>query len=154
MDRQWYWLKSCARKIRTLSACHALRLPGAISITGTTDKRDNPEQGSICSQVISRRAHFSRRESGTCVLVAGPSEQLIEDAKGQSAHHRKDARRQRRFAHHAVYLQWERCYAGRGGQSIFPWRHGRQWRDTLYPNYTVRMASHIKQTKNIHPKYT
>ena len=100
-----YWLKSCARKIRTLSACHALRLPGAISITGTTDKRDNPEQGSICSQVISRRAHFSRRESGTCVLVAGPSEQLIEDAKDQSAHHRKDARRQRRFAHHAVYLQ-------------------------------------------------
>ena len=56
-------------------------------------KRDNPEQGSNCSQVISRRAHFSRRESGTCVLVAGPSEQLIEDAKDQSAHHRKDARR-------------------------------------------------------------
>ena len=64
-----------------------------------------PEQGFICSQVISRRAHFSRRESSTCVLVAGPSEQLIEDAKDQSAHHRKDARRQRRFAHHAVYLQ-------------------------------------------------
>ena len=64
-----------------------------------------PEQGSICSQVISRRAHFSLRESGACVLVAGPSEQLIEDAKDQSAHHRKDARRQRRFAHHAVYLQ-------------------------------------------------
>ena len=53
----------------------------------------HPEQGSICSQVISRRAHFSLRESGTCVLVAGPSEQLIEDAKDQSAHHRKDARR-------------------------------------------------------------
>ena len=153
MDRQSLG-SSHARGKRPFSERHAVTLPCTTSTTGTTIKRDNPEQGSNCSQVISRKAHFSRRESGTCVLVAGPSEQLIEDAKDQSAHRRKDARRQRRFAHHAVYLQWERCYAGRGGQSIFPWRHGRQWRDTLYPNYTVRMASYIKQTKNIYPKYT
>ena len=108
----------------------------------------------IVHRLSAVRAHFFRRKRSTCVLVAGPSELKIVDAKGQSAHHRKDAGRQRGLAQHAVYLQRERCYAGRGGHSIFPRRHSRQWWDTLYPNYTVRMASHIKQTKNVHPKYT
>ena len=120
----------------------------------TTTTRYPGTRIKIVHRLSAVRAHFFRRKRSTCVLVAGPSELKIVDAKDQSAHHRKDAGRQRGLAQHAVYLQRERCYAGRGGHSIFPWRHSRQWWDTLYPNYTVRMASYIKQTKNVHPKYT
>ena len=99
------WLKRPLKGKQPCVSCNALLGFGYTQHSRCHQSKQHPGQGSICSQVISRRAHFSRRESSTCVLVAGLSEQLIVDAKDQSAHHRKDARRQRRFAHHAVYLQ-------------------------------------------------
>jgi len=43
---------SRARGKRPFSERHAVTLPCTTSITGTTIKRDNPEQGSNCSQYI------------------------------------------------------------------------------------------------------
>ena len=91
--------KTAARRLQCLEGL------ATISTTGTVNRNDIQDKDPCVHRLSAVRAHISRRERSTCVLVAGPSEQLIEDAKDQSAHHRKDARRQRRFAHHAVYLQ-------------------------------------------------
>ena len=113
------------------------------------------EQGSICSQVISRSARISHRENGAYVLVAGPPEQKIVDAKDQSAQHRKDARRQWRLAQYPIYLQWQSCCTSWGDQPIISCWHSRKWWASIYPNYKVRMAScNNEPSENFHSEYS
>ena len=98
-----FWLKTpceCKKGLR----CYVTLRVRLLAFKGPQVKV-YPEQGSICSQVISRSARISHRENGAYVLVAGPPEQKIVDAKDQSAQRRKDARRQWRLAQYPIYLQ-------------------------------------------------
>ena len=98
------WLKRPAQR-KVLRSAAPQWLVRQLANRHRTDYLNTPEQGSICSQVISRSARISHRENGAYVLVAGPPEQKIVDAKDQSAQHRKDARRQWRLAQYPIYLQ-------------------------------------------------
>ena len=95
------WLKTPTKQTKVCVAppCTVETLETVTQDSETTNQLTHPEQGSFCSQVISRKG--SQLPSEAEYLRAVNQRRVRTIVKSDQHQHRKDARRQRR---NAVYL--------------------------------------------------